>query len=49
LVLSVASVLPITDTWRVQGSLFAHPPLEPFGRNQATAVGLTLGVIKAWN
>lgn len=48
LLVSVSSVLPITDTWRLQGSLFAHPPLEPFGRNQPTAAGLTLTVVKSW-
>ncbi len=48
LLMGTSGVWPINDTWRVQGGFFVHPPVEPFGRNQPTAAGLTLTLIKSW-
>jgi hypothetical protein len=45
---SLAGVYPMSDTWRVQGTVFLHPPIESLGQNQTTATGLSLTLIKSW-
>lgn len=44
--LAASSTLP--DSWRLLGSLFLDPPFEGFGRNQPSAAGATLGLIRSF-
>lgn len=48
-VLSLSGLLPLTDAWRLQGSLFTNPPLSPFGRNQPASTGITFGILRSWS
>jgi hypothetical protein len=46
LVVSVSFVYPITDAWRLQGSIFLDPPFSmPLGENQPATVGTTLAIL----
>jgi hypothetical protein len=46
---SVAGLVPINDTWRVQGSLFLNPPFDSVGANQPTTGGLTFTLLHSWS
>lgn len=46
--LTAAGVLPLTDRWRLQGSLSMHPPISDLGRNQTATAGLTWTLVRAW-
>jgi hypothetical protein len=43
-----SGVVPLSDTWRVQGALFDNPPITHFGLNQSAAVGLMATLVKSW-
>jgi hypothetical protein len=40
-VVSLASAYPLSDRFRIQGSLFTNPPISALGRNQTATTGLT--------
>ncbi len=44
-----SGIFPLSDTLRLQGGLYFNPPLAPFGRNQPTTAGLTLGIVRSWS
>ena len=44
-----AAVLPVAETWRVQGAVFADLPWAPFGRNQLAGVGAAAAVVRIWH
>jgi hypothetical protein len=46
--IALSGVLPLNDTWRVQGSLSVNPPVPALGLNQATDVGLSAIVVRSW-
>lgn len=45
---ALAGVYPLTDRWRLQGSMFFNPPLSGFGRNQPSLAGTSLAVVRSW-
>lgn len=45
---TLAGLWPLTDAWRVIGSLYLNPPFDSFGSNQLADVGLGAGVIRSW-
>ncbi len=45
---SVSGVWPITDHWRIQGSIFTNPPFSSFGRNMPATSGLTYTLVRSW-
>jgi hypothetical protein len=45
LTLSAVALYPITDSYRVQGSLFVTPPVSQLGANQPASAGVTVTVI----
>lgn len=47
--LGFSGIVPISDALRVQGSVFANPPVSGLGRNQAATGGLTLTLIWSWS
>ena len=47
--LGVATVTPVLgEHWRLQGSVFATPPLDSFGRNQLASVGLSSSLARTF-
>jgi len=46
---TAAGVLPLSDSWRLQGALFANPPLSTTGRNQTGLGGLLFTVVHSWS
>lgn len=46
---SVAGLWPLSDTWRLQGSLFLNPPVPQLGRNNPATGGFTFGVLHSWS
>lgn len=49
LLVSVAGLWPLSDTWRLQGSLFLNPPVPQLGRNTPATGGFTFGVLHSWS
>jgi hypothetical protein len=47
--ISVAGIYPLTDQWRIQGSVFANPPISSFGRNQTATTGITITILRTWS
>jgi hypothetical protein len=45
---SLLGLVPLSDTWRVQGSVFVNPPLYAVGSNQLATGGVTFAVIRSW-
>lgn len=45
---SLAASSAISDSWRLQGSVFIDPPFDGFGRNQMSTVGGTFGLIRSF-
>jgi hypothetical protein len=45
---TLAGVLPLSDAWRLQGALFANPPISHFGQNLLVDAGMSLTVIRSW-
>lgn len=46
--LGVAGGYPISNTWRLQGSVFSDLPIRFLGYNQPAGVGLTFMIVRAW-
>lgn len=46
--LTASGLLPLSDTWRLQGSIFVNPPLSSSSLNQTALSGLQLTVVHAW-
>jgi hypothetical protein len=46
--LAAAFCASITDTLRLQGSIFADPPLSGIGQNQSVSVGATSGLVRSF-
>ncbi len=47
--LSLSGLLPLGDTWRLQGSIYADPPLAPLGQNLPALIGITFGWVRSWS
>ncbi len=47
--ISLSGTLPITDDWRLQGSLFDDPQISGLGANQPIGTGLTFTVLRTWS
>ena len=46
--ITCGGVLPLSDAWRVQGALFANPPLSGSSLNQTGLGGATLTLVHSW-
>lgn len=46
--LSIGGMVPITDHWRVQGSLFLDPPLDHAGENELASTGASATLVRSW-
>lgn len=46
--LSAGGLLPLSDSWRLQGALFTNPPLSGSSRNQTGFAGLLLTAVHSW-
>jgi len=47
--ITLSTMWPVTDAWRVLGGLYLNPPVGAVGSNQPAAGGLTLTVIRSWS
>jgi len=47
--MSLAGLLPVSDEWRLVGSVFADPPIRNLGRNSPASVGLVVTLVRAWS
>ena len=47
--ISLSGNLPLSDDWRLQGSLFDDPQISGLGANQPIGVGLTFTVLRTWS
>lgn len=45
---SAVGLWPITDRWRLQGSLYLNPPMFNLGQNRPANTGLAASVLYAW-
>jgi hypothetical protein len=43
-----SGLLPLSDTWRLQSSLFLEPPLSDFGLNQPALAGFLVTAVHSW-
>jgi hypothetical protein len=43
-----AGVLPLDDSWRLQGVAFSDVMLGSFGRNEPAGIGLAASVVRVW-
>jgi hypothetical protein len=48
ILLSLSGLWPITDRWRLQGSLFMNPPFSSFGVNVPATAGFTYAIVRSW-
>jgi hypothetical protein len=46
--LTASGLLPLTDTWRLQGSLFVNPPVSGLSLNQTARGGLLITLVHSW-
>jgi hypothetical protein len=46
---SFSGSFPVTDDWRLQGSVFDDPQLSGLGANQPIGAGLTFTVLRTWS
>jgi hypothetical protein len=47
--LSILGAFPVTDAWRLQGSVFVTPPWTGVSYDQAASVGVNLVVVRSWS
>ena len=47
--LTLAGLYPLNDPWRLQGGVFATPPLSSLGRNTPANLGLVLALVRSWS
>jgi hypothetical protein len=45
---TLAGLLPLTDTWRVQAAVFDNPPASDLSLNQPALIGCSAAIIHAW-
>lgn len=45
---TLGTVFPVTDTLRLQGSLFDNPPISGLGQNQTSAAGMLVTGVFSW-
>jgi hypothetical protein len=45
---TLGAVFPVTDTLRIQGSIFDNPPISSLGQNQTSDVGALLTGVFSW-
>ena len=45
---TLGGLLPLSDSWRLQGALFANPPFSDTSRNQTGFCGLSFTVVHSW-
>lgn len=46
--MTLSGLLPLTDSLRLQGSIYANPPVAALGANLTADVGLTIAALWAW-
>lgn len=46
---TLSGLLPIDDTWRLQGGVYGNPPISQLGKNQPSSLGATLTVLRGWS
>ncbi|HEY5373282.1 MAG TPA: hypothetical protein VIK01_06325, partial [Polyangiaceae bacterium] len=46
--LTASGLLPLSDTWRLQGSLFVNPPVSSLSLNQTARSGSLITVVHSW-
>jgi hypothetical protein len=46
---SVSGAHPLWRSWRLQGGLYANPPISGLGRNQTAIYGITFTLIRSWS
>jgi hypothetical protein len=47
--LTIAGLYPWSDHWRLQGAVFAAPPVSQLGKNTPASLGMLLGVVRSWS
>jgi hypothetical protein len=47
--LTISALYPWSDLWRLQGGIFATPPISQLGKNTPASLGLVLGVVRSWS
>src|SRR5262249_23706903 len=47
--LTISGLYPWTDKWRLQGGIFATPPISHFGKNTPATFGFVLGIVRSWS
>ncbi len=47
--LTIAGLYPLSDAWRLQGSLFGTPPISQIGKNTPANFGFVLGIVHTWS
>lgn len=45
---TLGGLVPLTDTWRMQGALFVNPPISGTSLNQTGLGGLTFTMVRSW-
>jgi hypothetical protein len=46
--LTLSGVVPLSDTWHLQGGMFDNVPIAPWGLNQPAALGLFVTGVRSW-
>lgn len=46
--LGLSGVVPLSDTWRLQGGIFDNVPIASWGLNQPAALGLFVTGVRSW-
>ncbi|MGH7280314.1 MAG: hypothetical protein ACRELY_02235 [Polyangiaceae bacterium] len=46
--LTFSGVMPLTDTWRLQGAIYDNLQITPLGLNQPAGAGLLFTVVHSW-
>jgi hypothetical protein len=47
--LTIAGLYPWSDQWRLQGGIFATPPISKLGKNTPASMGVVLAVVRSWS
>jgi hypothetical protein len=48
LTVSLSGVVPLSDSWRLQGAVFDNPPIGQVGTNQPADTGLSFTLVASW-
>ncbi|GAC1351812.1 MAG: hypothetical protein NVSMB1_08470 [Polyangiales bacterium] len=46
---AAAAAWPLSDHYRLQGSVVMNPPLSQLGKNQPSSLGMTLTLVRSWS